>query len=429
MAIDHKYFIDNLQAIENSLQKRNSDFDIEGVKQKVEQRNQLQQQHDEKAASAKEASGQIGQLFQQKADAATIETAKNKASQLKEELQQIKEQYEALNKELVGALLAMPNILDESVPQGQNEQDNHSVMTWGEPRQFSFNARAHEDLGEALGILNFEQGAKVTGSRFTVLHGWAAQLERALVNFMLDMHRKAGYSEISVPYLANAQAMTGTGQLPKFSEDAFSLVDPQYYLIPTAEVPVTNIYAHDILDAEQLPLSYVAYSPCFRREAGSYGQDTKGLIRQHQFHKVELMRFTHPQESEDLHEALTMQAEAVLQALELPYKKMLLCAGDTGFGAAKTYDLEVWLPSQKKYREISSCSNFKDFQARRANIRFKSKNGGKPEFVHTLNGSGLAVGRTLLALLENYQQEDGSIELPKILSPYMQDMLKIQLQK
>lgn len=429
MAIDHKYFLDNLEAIEQSLEKRQSDFDCFQLKEKINQRNQLQKQHDETAALAKEVSGQVGKLFQEKAKQDLIDKTKKKAAQLKEDLQSIKNDYEALSKDIIETLLAMPNILDTSVPEGKDENDNICMMSWGEPKQFSFDVRAHEDLGESLGILNFEQGAKVAGSRFTVLHGWAAQLERALVNFMLDMHRKAGYSEISVPYLVNAQAMTGTSQLPKFSEDAFSIVDPQYYLIPTAEVPVTNIYAHEILDAAQLPLSYVAYSPCFRREAGSYGQDTKGLIRQHQFHKVELMRFVHPLESEDLHEALTLQAEAVLQALELPYRKMLLCSGDTGFGAAKTYDLEVWLPSQKKYREISSCSNFKDFQARRANIRFRDKNGGKPDFVHTLNGSGLAVGRTLLALLENYQQADGSIELPKILSPYMQDMLKVQVQK
>ncbi|HMQ11336.1 MAG TPA: serine--tRNA ligase [Oligoflexia bacterium] len=429
MAIDHKYFLDKLEAIERSLEKRNSDFNASQLKEKINQRNLLQKQHDETAALAKEVSLQVGNLFQEKASQETIAKTKEKAAQLKEALQNIKNDYETLNKDIIEILLGMPNILDESVPEGKDENDNVCMMSWGEPKQFDFDVRPHEDLGEALGIINFEQGAKVAGSRFTVLHGWAAQLERALVNFMLDMHRKAGYSEISVPYLVNAQAMTGTSQLPKFSEDAFSIVDPQYYLIPTAEVPVTNIYANEILEASQLPLSYVAYSPCFRREAGSYGQDTKGLIRQHQFHKVELMRFVHPEESADLHEALTEQAEKVLQALELPYRKMLLCAGDTGFGAAKTYDLEVWLPSQKKYREISSCSNFKDFQARRANIRFRPENGGKPDYVHTLNGSGLAVGRTLLALLENYQNEDGSIELPKILSPYMQDMLKIQLQK
>lgn len=319
--------------------------------------------------------------------------------------------------------LTLPNKLHSSVPIGETADQNKEVKKVGESFKHSFKAQEHWELGEKLGILDFERAAKVTGARFTFLKGGAARLERALSQFFMDLHStKHGYTEMIPPYIANGNSFVGTGQFPKFTEDVFNLKGSDYYLIPTSEVTVTNYYRDEILNEEQLPQSFCAFSPCFRSEAGAAGKDTKGLIRQHQFHKVELMTFCHPDKSYEVHEQLTSHAEACLQELELPYKRMLLCSGDTGFGSAKTYDLEVWMAGAQAYREISSCSNFEDFQARRANIRFKSKGGGKPQFVHTLNGSGLAVGRTLIAILENYQQEDGTIKVPKALLKYMNGM-------
>lgn len=320
----------------------------------------------------------------------------------------------------------MPNMCHPTVPVGKSADDNKTVRTVGEPIKTNFKAKDHADIGVDLGIIDFDRAAKVAGARFSVLKGAGARLERALIHFMLDVQTKEhGYTEMAPPFIVNSASLFGTGQLPKFHEDLFHLKDTDYHLIPTAEVPVTNYYRDDMLKESELPLAYAAYSPCFRSEAGSYGKDTKGLIRQHQFNKVEIVKFSHPDKSYEEHERMTGHAETILKKLELPYKVMLLCTGDIGFGAAKCHDLEVWLPAQAAYREISSVSNFEDFQARRANIRFKPNDGGKPQFVHTLNGSGLAVGRTLVAILENYQNEDGSVQVPKALQPYMDGLTKI----
>ena len=322
--------------------------------------------------------------------------------------------------DLAAIVLNIPNIPHESVPVGADEEANKEVRRWGDVRQFDFEPQAHWDVGEKLGILDFERGGKVTGARFTFNRGLGSRLERSLINFMLDLHtRDHGYTEFFPPFIVNGDSMAGTGQLPKFKEDMFKLEGLEYYLIPTAEVPVTNYHRGEILDAKDLPYYYAAYSACFRAEAGAAGRDTRGLIRQHQFNKVELVKFTTPEESYNELEKLTANAEKVLQLLGLPYRVMLLCTGDMGFSSAKTYDLEVWLPSFNKYREISSCSNFEDFQARRADIKFRREPKAKPEFVHTLNGSGLAIGRTVAAILENYQQADGSVVVPEVLRPYM----------
>lgn len=315
-------------------------------------------------------------------------------------------------------LLRIPNLPHASVPVGPDETGNAVVKVWGEPPRFTFPPKAHDELGVSRGILDFERAAKISGARFVVYRGAGALLERALIAFMLDLHTRRGYTEVLPPYLVRAEALFGTGNLPKFEADLFKVDGGAFYLIPTAEVPVTNLHRDEILQEEALPLSYCAFTPCFRSEAGSYGKDVKGMIRQHQFHKVELVKFAHPDHSYEELERLTQDAEAVLEALGLHYRRVLLCTGDMSFSSAKTYDLEVWLPSQQCFREISSCSNFEDFQARRANIRFRPKDGGKPRLVHTLNGSGLAVGRTVVAILEQGQREDGSIAIPAALRPY-----------
>jgi len=321
---------------------------------------------------------------------------------------------------LAGIIMNIPNVPHQSVPVGKNEHDNQQARCWGTPRKFSFTPLAHWDIGEKLGILDFERGGKVTGARFLFYKGLGSRLERSLINFMLDLHTKEhGYTEFFPPFIVNDASMVGTGQLPKFAEDMFKLEGHDYYLIPTAEVPITNLHRQEILDAKDLPFYYTAYSACFRAEAGAAGRDTRGLIRLHQFNKVELVKFCLPEESYNELEKLTMNAEKVLQLLGLPYRTMLLCTGDMGFASAKTYDLEVWLPSFNTYREISSCSNFEDFQARRAEVKFRREPKTKPEFVHTLNGSGLAIGRTVAAILENYQQADGSVLIPEVLQPYM----------
>ena len=340
---------------------------------------------------------------------------------LGEQLKLAEERLELLQKELNDILLGVPNIPHESVPVGKDENDNAEVRRWGEPRSFEFTPKDHVDLGAALELLDFETAAKIAGARFAVMSGPLARLHRALIQFMLDLHTgEHGYTETYVPYLVNADSLRGTGQLPKFEADLFKLDDEQgYYLIPTAEVPVTNIVRDVIIEAKHLPRKYVAHTPCFRSEAGSYGKDTRGMIRQHQFEKVELVQIVRPEDSYDALEQLTGHAETVLQKLGLPYRVMALCSGDIGFSAAKTYDLEVWLPGQQKYREISSCSNFEDFQARRLQARWRNPDIGKPELVHTLNGSGLAVGRTLVAIMENYQDQDGRILVPEALHPYM----------
>lgn len=357
---------------------------------------------------------------------ANLKKAKQDATKQLEEMKVLSQEVKRLEGEAAfvdskvqGLLEVLPNTCHSSVPVGATAAENKEIRVWGEKPKMSFKPLEHFELGEKLGVLDFERGTKVTGARFTFVRAYAAKIERALINFMLDLHTKEhGYEEIIPPFMVNRDSMRGTGQLPKFEEDLFHLDKVDYFLIPTAEVPVTNIFKQETLEESQLPVAFAAYSPCFRAEAGSYGKDTKGLIRQHQFNKVEVVRFTHPSKSYEQHELLTSHAEKILQKLGLAYRVMCLSTGDIGFGSAKTYDLEVWLPGQNAHREISSCSNFEDFQARRANIRFKPAGGGKPEFVHTLNGSGLAVGRTLVAILENFQQADGSVLIPKALQPY-----------
>jgi len=351
------------------------------------------------------------------------EDASPEIAQMKEVSSRIKElevKLNAIEEDLRGILMVIPNIPHESVVIGQEEADNLEMRRWGKIPEFSFTPRPHWEIGETLDILDFDRGAKITGARFTLYKDGGARMERALMNFMLDLHTGShGYREVLPPFLVNRKTMTGTGQLPKFEEDLFKLDEPDYFLIPTAEVPVTNIHQDEILTEEELPLCYTAYTPCFRKEAGSYGKDTRGLIRQHQFNKVELVKFTTPEASYAELESLTEDAEEVLKRLGIPYRVVMLCTGDLGFSAAKTYDLEAWLPGQGAYKEISSCSNFEDFQARRANIRYRPKGKKGTEFVHTLNGSGLAIGRTLVAILENYQNEDGSVTIPEVLRSYM----------
>ena len=359
---------------------------------------------------------EIAQLKKNKQDATAL------LAQLKDmslEVKRLESEADVVDGNVTTLLERLPNVCHESVPVGASGDDNKEIRRWGEKPSISGKALEHWELGEKLGILDFERGGKVTGARFTFLLSYGAKLERALLNFMLDTHtREHGYTEMIPPFMVNRDSMRGTGQLPKFEEDLFHLDKVDYFLILTAEVPVTNYFKKEILNESQLPIAFAAYSPCFRAEAGSYGKDTKGYIRQHQFNKVEIVRFAHPRHSFEQLELLTSHAEKILQKLELHYRVMALCTADIGFGSAKTYDLEVWLPGQNAYREISSCSNFMDFQARRADIRFKPAGGGKPEFVHTLNGSGLAIGRTLVALLENGQQADGSVVIPKALQPY-----------
>jgi seryl-tRNA synthetase len=360
-------------------------------------------------------------------EVATLKREKKEADHLIAEMKDVNDRIKALDEELKeveneveSILLKVPNVPHESVPIGETEEDNQIHRTWGELPQFNFEPKAHWDIADGLGILDFERASKVTGSRFVFLKGLGARLERGLINFMLDYHvDQHQYEEMIPPYIVNRESMTGTGQLPKFEEDAFKIADTEYFLIPTAEVPVTNFYRDEMIDGETLPLAYAAYSACFRSEAGSAGRDTRGLIRQHQFNKVELVRFVKPEDSYNELEKLTAHAEKILQLLQLPYRVMSMCTGDLGFTAAKKYDLEVWLPSFETYREISSCSNFEDFQARRANIRFRREKKGKPEFVHTLNGSGLAIGRTVAAILENYQEKDGRVRIPEVLRPYL----------
>ena len=414
--LDWKWVRENKDRVQETLKKRNMDtgfveelFRIDEIRRSLQKEvDELKNQKNQLSRSVgmwKKEGKDIGPLLQE------IEGISGKIEALDEKLKEVEKSWEE-------KLLFLPNLPHHTVPVGQGEEDNPEVRRWGEPRRFDFPPRPHFELGEELGILDFERGAKIASSRFTVLKKAGALLERALVNFMLDLHtREHGYIEVFPPFLVNTKTMTGTGQLPKFYDDLYHCQD-DLHLIPTAEVPVTNLHAGEILAEEDLPLYYVAYSACFRREAGSYGKDVRGLIRQHQFNKVELVKFAHPDNSYEELEGLLRDAEKVLQLLELPYRVVILCTGELGFSAAKTYDIEVWIPSQERYREISSCSNFEDFQARRANIRFRTAEG-KLAYVHTLNGSGLAVGRTLVAILENYQQKDGTVLIPEALRPYM----------
>lgn len=420
--LDMKFIRDNLDQAEAALATRGADSLLSGFRALDERRRTLLTESESLKALKNSASEEIAKVKDKS-------QVKDKIAEMKEVSARIKildDELKNVEEELNTLLMTIPNLPHPSTPSGKSEDDNVVVRSWGTPPQFLFEAKPHWELGEALGILDFERAAKITGARFCLSKGAGARLERALISFMLDLHTtEHGYTEVLPPFMVNRASMTGTGQLPKFEEDLFRLVDPDYLLIPTAEVPVTNIHRDEILKKSELPISYTAYTPCFRREAGSYGKDTRGLIRQHQFNKVELVKFVHPDESQAELEKLTGHAEKVLQLLELPYRVMALCSGDIGFSSCKTYDLEVWLPGQNAYREISSCSSFGDFQARRAGIRFREEEKSKPEFVHTLNGSGLAVGRTLVAILENGQQEDGSILLPAALRPYMGGMEKI----
>lgn len=413
--LDLKDLLENLPDWQKRLQTRGGDLpDLSQLKILQQQKNALQQEHDRLRQEQKEASEQIPQLKKAGQDTSEI---LDKMKGISERLKEIHPASEKVAGDLRQILLQIPNLPHESVPVGQDEGANALVKEWGEKPQFNFKPKAHWDLGEDLGILDFERAAKLSGSRFTLYRGLGAKLERALINFMLQVQsEEKGYEEVLPPYLVHAPALEGTGQLPKFEEDLFK-TQTEHYLIPTAEVPLTNIFREEILNESDLPIKLTAYTPCFRSEAGSYGKDVRGLIRQHQFNKVELVKFAHPDHSYKELEALTADAESILQKLGLSYRVVALCTGDLGFSAVKTYDLEVWLPSQNTYREISSCSNFEDFQARRAKIRFKDGKG-KNRFVHTLNGSGLAVGRTLVAILENCQQEDGSIVIPEALLPY-----------
>ena len=401
----------------NSLLKRNAPTtSLDEVMTLNKKRKELITQAETAKANQNKVSGEIAKLKREGKDAASLIEEMGKLASSVKEMENKAQEAEVKVTEI---LMTMPNKLHASVPAGKSGDENVEVKKIGEAKKFSFKAKEHWEIGEALGIIDFERAGKVTGTRFAFLKGQAAQLERALIQFFMDLHsQKHGYTEMIPPYMVNTKSYVGTGQFPKFMDDVFHLTGTDYHLISTAEVPVTNYYADEILDEKDLPAKFCAYSPCFRSEAGSSGRDTKGLIRQHQFHKVELLMFAHPDKSYELHEQLTTHAEQVLLDLELPFKRMLLCGGDIGFGAAKCFDLEVWLPGAQTYREISSCSNFEDFQSRRANIRFRPQ-GGKPQFVHTMNGSGLAVGRTLLAILENYQQEDGTVLIPKALQNYM----------
>ena len=422
--LEIKFVRQNLDAVKEALSARGYAIDLDAFKSCDEERRAILQELEALRHKRNVVSDQIAEM--KKAG----ENSDNPVTQMREVSAKIKSLDKSLadtQETLEKMLLGMPNIPHSSVPVGKDETDNPVIKTVGEPPGFEFEPKAHWDIGTQLGMLDFERAAKITGARFPLYYGAGARMERALINFMLDIHTQAhGYTETLPPFIVNRQSMTHTGQLPKFEEDLFKLVDWDYYLIPTAEVPVTNIHQDEILAEAQLPVYYTAYTPCFRSEAGSYGKDTRGLIRQHQFNKVELVKFTTPQSSYDELESLRADAETILKKLELPYQVIELCTGDLGFSAAKTYDLEVWMPAQGVYREISSCSNFEDFQARRANIRYKKKGQKGTELVHTLNGSGLAVGRCLAAIIENFQQEDGSVSIPTALQPYMSGMETIQ---
>jgi seryl-tRNA synthetase len=414
--LDPRFVRDNVEAVREALKKRGYEFPLQEFLSIDDKRMTVMRETEELRNRRNIVSEEIGRLKRQKADAAVqLEEMKEVADRIKS----LDEALRGLEEETRFLLLTIPNIPGESVPIGKDETENVEIRRWGNPRVFDFEPLNHWDIAETLDIIDFDRASKIAGARFALMKGAGARLERSLMNFMLDLNTSKGYKEVFPPVLVNKESMTGTGQLPKFEAELFRVVDPEFYLIPTAEVPVTNIHRDEILKEGDLPSYYTAYTPCFRREAGSYGKDTRGLIRQHQFNKVELVKFVKPEDSYAELEKLTNDAEDILQRLGLPYRVLSLCTGDLGFSSAKTYDLEVWLPGQNRYREISSCSNFEDFQARRANIRFKREGKKGTEFVHTLNGSGLAIGRTLVAVLENYQQKDGSVVVPEVLRPYM----------
>jgi len=422
--LDLKQFAQNFDEVAARLARRGGSLDLEPVRALIAERRDLILEVDALRQKLNAANDDLKKKA--KSDPGAIEALRGELREVSQQAKLRDERLRAVEAELEALLLRIPNTPSPSVPDGKSADDNVVVRTWGQKPAFDFEAQEHWALGEKLGLLDFERAAKVSGPRFVFYKGALARLERALVSFMIDVHTQRGYTELLPPFLVKRESMVGTGQLPKFEEDAFKTAgEHELFLVPTAEVPVTNFHADEILEGD-LPRSYVAYTACFRAEAGSYGKDTKGLIRQHQFQKVELVKLVAPEQSEAEHEKLVADAEEILQRLGLPYRVMLLCAGDLGANAAKCYDLEVWLPGQRAYREISSCSSFEDFQARRAKIRFRAEKGAKPRWVHTLNGSGLAVGRTVVALLENGQRADGSVALPEVLWPYMNGLRELR---
>ncbi len=423
---DPRYLRDNSNLVRTSLGRRGQDVPWDVVQKLSDERRILTTQVEQLRHELKKGSDEVARLRRAKEPA---EEAMVAMKGLGERIKNVEDSLRSVEETLGDLALRIPNLPHETVPVGSDASDNVEIRRWGTPLAFTVPAKPHWEIGESLGILDFDRAVKIAGARFAVLSGAGARMERALINYMLDLHTgQHGYREVLPPVIVNRRAMTGTGQLPKFEEDLFRLRDEDYFLIPTAEVPVTNLHREEILSEDSLPVRYTAYTPCFRREAGSYGKDTRGLIRLHQFNKVELVAFTTPDRSYEELERLTGHAESILQNLRLPYRVVTLCTGDLGFSAAKTYDIEVWLPSQGQYREISSCSNFESFQARRASIKYRSTGGkkdAKTDFVHTLNGSGLAVGRTLVAILENFQQPDGSVLIPEVLRPYMGGLERI----
>ncbi len=422
--LDIKRIRNDFHNVKELIEKRTKgDFEIGKILELDEDRRKVIARVEEMKNRQKIVSKEVPKLKKEGKDATAV---LSEMKELSEQIKDLDSKLREIDEEIKQALLGIPNAPRHDTPVGNSDEDNELVKTWGEPTKFQFEKKAHWDVGIDLGILDFERASKITGSRFTVYRGLGAKLERALINFMLDIHTcDHGYEEILPPFIVNRDSMTGTGQLPKFEDDMFHLPSKDYFLIPTAEVPLTNLYMNEILDGDKLPIYHTAFTPCFRKEAGSAGRDTRGLIRQHQFNKVELVKFTRPEDSYNELEKLLREAEEILKRLELPHRVVRLCGGDLGFASAMTYDIEVWMPSYDRYLEISSCSNFEDYQARRANIRFRPEPKGKAQFVHTLNGSGLAVGRTLSAILENYQQEDGSVVIPKALRPYMGGLEKI----
>lgn len=425
--LDIKFVRANIDEVKNALRKRRNPLDLDQFLAVDQKRRDLLVEAEELKARRNQASGEISR---RKKSGESAEPLLTELGAMSTRIKALDEELKDIDQQTADWMQAIPNVPHSSVPEGVDDADNREVKVWGQKPTLPFPPKEHWELGADLGGLDFETAAKITGSRFVILKGWAARMERALANFMLDVHlTDNGYSEVTPPVIVNRDSLFGTGQLPKFEEDLFHLENTSYYLIPTAEVPVTNIYRDETLTENDLPIALCAFTPCFRSEAGSYGKDTKGMIRQHQFAKVELVRFVHPDSSYDELEKLLGHAESILQKLGLHYRVVTLCAGDLGFSSAKTYDIEVWLPGQNKYREISSCSNFEDFQARRAGIRFKPAGAKKSRLVHTLNGSGLAIGRTMVAILENYQREDGSILVPEALRPYMGGLEIIALKK
>lgn len=421
--LDLKQIRENPDWVRQQLHRRDASIDLEGILARSQQQRELETQRTQLQARGNEIGKLIGQQIKSGSDpqGEEIRTLKEEGNEIKARLSELEPQEKQLKEAIGQLLLSLPNLPSETTPDGKDEGDNVEVRRWGDEYLPGDSQKlgSHWEIGEQLGIFDFARAVKVAQSRFVSLVGAGAALERSLISFMLDRQTEAGYVEVMPPVLVNTRSLTGTGQLPKFAEESFKCAEDDLWLAPTAEVPVTNLYSDEVLEAGQLPIYHCAYTPCFRREAGSYGKDTRGLIRLHQFNKVELVKIVHPATSRDEHEALTRDAEAILQALKLPYRVLELCTGDLGFGAAKCYDLEVWLPSSATYREISSCSNFHDFQARRGNIRFKEAGKKGTQYVHTLNGSGLAIGRTMAAILENYQQSDGSVKVPDVLQPYL----------